>query len=94
MGPNDAVLELGAGWCDFANHVVAGRVVAMDLDATVQRAAAVHGTRVARVAVPQLAQLDAALGPRQRSLLDAFLPEAQTADRLTLAPEMGPTGDF
>lgn len=35
-----AVLELGAGWCDFANNVRARRVVAMDLDATVTRSAA------------------------------------------------------
>lgn len=33
------VLELGAGWCDFANNVAAGEVVAMDLDPTVERAA-------------------------------------------------------
>jgi ubiquinone/menaquinone biosynthesis C-methylase UbiE len=38
--PEDAeVLELGAGWCDFANSVRARRVVAMDLDRTVERAA-------------------------------------------------------
>jgi len=37
-----AVLELGAGWCDFANNVRARRSVAMDLDATVERAAAPH----------------------------------------------------
>ncbi len=36
------VLELGAGWCDFANTVTARRVVAMDLDSTVRRAAARH----------------------------------------------------
>jgi SAM-dependent methyltransferase len=41
--PTDAdVLELGAGWCDFANTITARRVVAMDLDPTVQRAAADH----------------------------------------------------
>jgi SAM-dependent methyltransferase len=41
--PGDArVLELGAGWCDFANNVRADRVVAMDLDATVRRSAAPH----------------------------------------------------
>ena len=34
------VLELGAGWCDFANNIGARRVVAMDLDETVRRAAA------------------------------------------------------
>jgi len=38
--PTDStVLELGAGWCDFANTVQARRVVAMDIDATVRRAA-------------------------------------------------------
>jgi len=42
VGADDAVLELGAGWCDFSNHVTAGRVVAMDLDSTVERAAAPH----------------------------------------------------
>ena len=46
VGRDDAVLELGAGWCDFANHIAAGRVVAMDLDATVARAAAPHVTPV------------------------------------------------
>jgi ubiquinone/menaquinone biosynthesis C-methylase UbiE len=40
--PDAAVLELGAGWCDFSNQVKAGRVVAMDLDGTVERAAAPH----------------------------------------------------
>lgn len=41
--PADAdVLELGAGWCDFANNVTARRVVALDLDPTVQDAAAAH----------------------------------------------------
>lgn len=39
--PADAeVLELGAGWCDFANQVTARRVVALDQDPTVQLAAA------------------------------------------------------
>ncbi len=40
--PDADVLELGAGWCDFSNFVKARRVVAMDLDATVVRAAAPH----------------------------------------------------
>ena len=41
--PTDAaVLELGAGWCDFANTIAAQRVVAMDLDTIVRRAAAAH----------------------------------------------------
>lgn len=46
IGPESDVLELGAGWCDFANQVKARRVVAMDLDATVARAAASHVTPV------------------------------------------------
>ena len=37
-----AVLELGAGWCDFSNQVRAARVVAMDLDDVVTAAAAPH----------------------------------------------------
>jgi ubiquinone/menaquinone biosynthesis C-methylase UbiE len=40
--PSDHVLELGAGWCDFSNSVQAKRVVALDLDGTVTRAAAAH----------------------------------------------------
>lgn len=39
IAPQASVLELGAGWCDFANAVHAEHVVAMDLDATVERAA-------------------------------------------------------
>lgn len=38
--PGFAVLELGAGWCDFSNAITAARVVAMDLDDTVERNAA------------------------------------------------------
>lgn len=38
--PVDAdVLELGAGWCDFANAVTAKSVTAMDIDAVVTQAA-------------------------------------------------------
>jgi ubiquinone/menaquinone biosynthesis C-methylase UbiE len=44
IAPDAAVLELGAGWCDFANSIQAGRVVAMDLDPTVEKAAASHVT--------------------------------------------------
>ncbi|HYN29952.1 MAG TPA: class I SAM-dependent methyltransferase [Dermatophilaceae bacterium] len=46
VGPGDSVLELGAGWCDFANTIHAAHVVAMDVDATVRRAAADHVTAV------------------------------------------------
>lgn len=38
--PGDAaVLELGAGWCDFSNAVEAGSVTAMDVDPVVEGAA-------------------------------------------------------
>ncbi|MCG8656153.1 class I SAM-dependent methyltransferase [Yimella sp. RIT 621] len=40
--PDHDVLELGAGWCDFSNKIKARRVVAMDIDAVVERAAAAH----------------------------------------------------
>ncbi|WP_270889051.1 class I SAM-dependent methyltransferase [Pedococcus sp. 5OH_020] len=46
IAPDAAVLEVGAGWCDFANNVRAGSVVAMDIDRTVERAAAPHVTAV------------------------------------------------
>ncbi|MDQ2756403.1 MAG: class I SAM-dependent methyltransferase [Actinomycetota bacterium] len=39
VAPSSEVLELGAGWCDFANAVQARRVVALDLDPVVLRAA-------------------------------------------------------
>ncbi|MCU1656965.1 MAG: Methyltransferase type 11 [Pseudonocardiales bacterium] len=35
IGPNDSVLDLGAGRCDFANNVVAASVTALDADDTV-----------------------------------------------------------
>lgn len=40
--PDADVLELGAGWCDFSNKIKARRVVAMDIDAVVERAVAPH----------------------------------------------------
>ncbi|WP_420120206.1 class I SAM-dependent methyltransferase [Nakamurella sp.] len=42
VAPDAAVLELGAGWCDFSNNIRAGHVVAMDIDAVVRSAAASH----------------------------------------------------
>ena len=46
---------------------------------------AVHGARAVRVTTPELAPLDAALGDRQRSLLDAFLPRPVTVADLPSA---------
>lgn len=39
ISPTAKVLELAAGWCDFANNVKAAEVVAMDLEPTVRSAA-------------------------------------------------------
>jgi ubiquinone/menaquinone biosynthesis C-methylase UbiE len=45
--PTDSVvLELGAGWCDFANNVSAARVVAVDVDKTVLEASNDHVTAI------------------------------------------------
>lgn len=40
IGPDDTVIELGAGWCDFINSVTAGRRVAVDVWPGVTQAAA------------------------------------------------------
>jgi ubiquinone/menaquinone biosynthesis C-methylase UbiE len=40
--PGDDVLELGAGWCDFANNVRCRSITAMDIDAVVVDSAAEH----------------------------------------------------
>lgn len=47
--------------------------------------AAFYGTRCVRVQPPELAPLEAQLGPRQRSLLDAYLPAAVGPEQLTSA---------
>jgi SAM-dependent methyltransferase len=40
IGPDDTVIELGAGWCDFINSVTASRRVAVDVWPGVTQAAA------------------------------------------------------
>ncbi len=42
IGPNDDVLELGAGWCDFSNLIRGRSVTAVDLESVVLSAAAAH----------------------------------------------------
>ncbi|HET6953314.1 MAG TPA: methyltransferase domain-containing protein [Acidimicrobiales bacterium] len=46
IGTDAEVLELGAGRCDFSNNVSAARVVAMDIDKTVEASAAETVTTV------------------------------------------------
>ena len=58
--PADAdVLELGAGWCDFANLVTARSVTAVDLESVVVTAAASH-VRAIVGDCTDLTELDAA----------------------------------
>lgn len=37
VGANDTVLDLGAGYCEFINHIVCGRKIAVDLSDDVRR---------------------------------------------------------
>lgn len=86
-----SVLE--GGPAELERPVVGAALVIGANSTALLNVAAVHGTRVARIRLPELAPLDAALSPGQRSLLDAFLPPAEAVDRLDLAPEVGPPGE-
>jgi hypothetical protein len=77
---------LEGGPAELERPVVEAELVIGANSTALLNVAAVHGTRVARVVVPQLARLDAALGARQRSLLDAFLPPATTGEGHIISP--------
>ena len=64
-----------------ASVVTAAAVVGANSTALLNLAA-VHGTRCVRVTAEDLRPLERALGARQRSLLDTFLPPAIEVDRL------------
>jgi hypothetical protein len=89
----------------YAGLVSAARTGPAELDRAVSSAAAVlgadstallnlaaiHGTPALRVRVPGLERLTAGLAPRQRRLLDAFLPPPRTAEELgTALAAIGP----
>lgn len=67
-------------------QVLAAAVVLGTDSTALLNLAAVHAKRALRVSMPELGHLESALGPDQRSLLDAFLPAPLPAgDRTALA---------
>ncbi len=64
----------GAAPAELAREVVGSRVVIGSNSTALLNLAAVHGTAALRVTAPELTPLETALTPRQRTLLDAFLP--------------------
>jgi hypothetical protein len=59
---------------ELAREVVGSRVVIGSNSTALLNLAAVHETPAVRVTAPELTALEDALTPRQRTLLDAFLP--------------------
>ena len=80
---------LEGGPAELERPVVGAALVIGANSTALLNVAAIHATRVARVTLPELAPLDAALSPGQRSLLDAFLPPAESVGRLDFGPEVG-----
>ena len=56
--PTDTVVDIGAGYCEFINNIVAGEKIAVDLNPDVNRFAA-QGVRVINDSCTAIAQLDA-----------------------------------
>ena len=77
---------------ELDRQVVGARLVLGGNSTALLNLAAVHRTPAVRVMVPELAPLDAALGSRQRSLLDAFLPPAVPVTQLSRVLRVGGTG--
>jgi hypothetical protein len=71
-----------AGPAELDPAVVGAAVVIGSNSTALLNLAAVHGVRAVRVTAPDFAGLEAALAPRQRSLLDTFLAPAVSVDRL------------
>jgi SAM-dependent methyltransferase len=55
--PTDAVVDIGAGYCEFINNIVAGRKIAVDLNPDVRRFAAAD-VRVVNESCTAISQLD------------------------------------
>ena len=77
---------------ELDSRVVGARLVLGGNSTGLLNLAAVHRTPAVRVKVPELAPLDAALGSRQRSLLDAFLPPAVAVAELSRVLRVGSRG--
>lgn len=78
------VLDPGHGPAELDRAVVSSAVLGSDSTALLN-VAALYGTPAVRVWLPELALLDRGLAPRQRSLLDAFLPAPVPLASLTAA---------
>ncbi|GAA2742798.1 hypothetical protein GCM10009868_14170 [Terrabacter aerolatus] len=77
---------------ELDRHVVAAGLVLGGNSTALLNLAAVHHTPAARVMVPELASLDAALGSGQRTLLDSFLPPAVPVEELARTLRVGGRG--
>lgn len=77
---------------ELDRHVVGAGLVLGGNSTALLNLAAVHHTPAARVMVPELALLDAALGSGQRSLLDSFLPAAVPVEELARTLRAGGGG--
>ena len=77
---------------ELDRRVVGARLVLGGNSTALLNLAAVHRTPAVRVLVPELAPLDAVLGSRQRSLLDAFLPPAVPVTQLSRVLRVGGPG--
>lgn len=78
-------LTAGSGPAELDREVTEAAVVIGSNSTALLNLVAVHGTRAVRVTAPEWASLEAALTGRQRTLLDSFLPEPVTVDRLSEA---------
>ena len=77
---------------ELDRQVVGARLVLGGNSTALLNLAAIHHTPAVRVMVPELAPLDVALGSRQRSLLDAFLPPAVPVTQLSRQLGVGGPG--
>ncbi|MFM6848935.1 MAG: hypothetical protein ACKOVB_07500 [Terrabacter sp.] len=73
----------GIAPAELAREVVGSRVVIGSNSTALLNLAAVYGTGALRVTAPELTPLESALTPRQRTLLDAFLPPGVPVEALS-----------
>lgn len=72
----------GSAPAELTREVAGSRVVIGSNSTALLNLTAVHATPAIRVTAPELMPLETALTPRQRTLLDAFLPPAVRVDDL------------
>jgi hypothetical protein len=94
--PLQGGLPAGQGPAEMDRDVVDAAVVLGFNSTALINLAAVHGTPVLRLALPELADVEASMSPAQRSLLAAFVPGPIPIHALTdwlraHVPRLGPT---